>query len=121
MREPKKTGQFKKDYKLMEKRQKDMSKIDEAITILIFMNEPEPIPIFFNALSSIFPIFFPCVLRLKRKYPLAPPKKQPFFPLKLVMGIDNIKSINSFAAWKPLLHKEIESPRCGDIRFTSYP
>jgi mRNA-degrading endonuclease YafQ of YafQ-DinJ toxin-antitoxin module len=36
MREPKKTGQFKKDYKRIEKRQKDMSKIDEAITILIF-------------------------------------------------------------------------------------
>jgi mRNA interferase YafQ len=35
MRGPKKTGQFKKDYKRMEKRHKDMSKIDAAITILI--------------------------------------------------------------------------------------
>ena len=35
VREPKRTGQFKKDYKLMVKRRKDMSKIDEAITILI--------------------------------------------------------------------------------------
>jgi mRNA-degrading endonuclease YafQ of YafQ-DinJ toxin-antitoxin module len=35
MREPKRPGQFKKDYKLMEKRRKDMSKIDEAIVILI--------------------------------------------------------------------------------------
>jgi mRNA interferase YafQ len=35
MREPKKSGQFKRDYKLMEKRHKDISKIDAAIMILI--------------------------------------------------------------------------------------
>jgi len=35
MRDPKRTGQFKKEYKLMEKRHKDMSKIDLVITILI--------------------------------------------------------------------------------------
>jgi mRNA interferase YafQ len=35
MREPTKTNRFKKDYKLMEKRHKDMSKIDTAMVILI--------------------------------------------------------------------------------------
>jgi mRNA interferase YafQ len=35
MREPINSGQFKKDYKLMTKRHKDMSKIRRAITILI--------------------------------------------------------------------------------------
>ena len=41
MRKPKRTGQFKKDYKLMEKRGEDMDKIHEIMELLI---QGKPLP-----------------------------------------------------------------------------